>query len=840
MLRPLAALALSFTLGSLVVPGCSRTDARRLPVEVPELAPFAGWIANQGQWPASVWAAARGGGGIVSVAADGVITAVTEDGLERVALRPMLDGHTWNWCGEPFVAAGTGAVCHFPERRTGVPLATSLRRSGDPEVGASTLALRIAADGAPAYDLEVADPRELVRHEFVVDGAHRLRVDAASGDLVAETPAGCLRQSEPLAWQVCDGRRIALDVEFELIGPDRYRFRVVDPLRRGPVVIDPELRWATFVGGARLDEGHSISRAANGDVFVGGTTQSGDLPTDLSVLEPFYQGSGSLPRPVGDGWLARLAGDDGALQWVTYLGGAQNDALTIVRAVGDEVLAAGWTASPDFPVTAGAFDVTYNGASDGAANLGGDVFVSRISADGARLVWSTFIGGSRLEYPRSAEVDAAGQLTFAGHVHSPDYPTSAGGWRSSIVGATDAFVTRLAADGSRLMFSTYFGGLDGEEYPHGLHVDAGGETVIVGGTDSTDLPVTPGVFGPVARGGLEHEADGFLARFSADGSALLWCSYLATTSSERVRAVRRLASGDLVVGGVIDGPGLPTGTGVVGPRHAGGDDGFVAVVRAGATALDDACYVGGTGDDQVWSVADLGAGRILVGGRSASTDLRTTPRSAGEFPAGSADGLIWVLSDAATRLDHGTYLGGSSGDRLLELQVGPEGDVLAVGASYSRNHPLAGASRGYSGGGDAQIVRLAPLPAGVERLGAATAGCAGHAVSLVRAAPVPGVADFAATFGPLPARVPAVALLGLRTAPAPLRLAGVDLWLDPNSLFADLSVTSDSRGLAVVPLPVPADPALSGVSFALQLAWADACGSAGLAASDALRITVLD
>lgn len=826
-----------FASGSLaILLGCSPSDAPPSGSRPPALGPLRGFVENRGQWTEALGFAASLGTRWALVLDDAVEFG---SGSRSVRLSPS------NRTGA--VARGVEPLatrCHFLRGADASQwvVDASVYRSVtiDDLAPGVAMVLRESGDGLGfAYDLLLAPGARPETLEFTVSGARALRIDAASEELVLDCGEVELRQSAPIAWSVgLGGERSPTPCAFELRGADRFGFRLEVRDSARAHVIDPDLRWATHLGGTRLDEGYAIDVAANGDVFIAGSTLSPDLPTTPTVFDPGYNGTHPTPRDIGDAFVARLAADDGRLLWVTYLGGVENDRLVSVAAVGDDAMLTGWTTSLDFPVTPGAFDTSHNGTGDGYLYLGGDVFVTRLADDGRSLRWSSFLGGSALEYPTSMAVRRNGEVAVSGHVHSTNFPTTPGAYSATRRAFSDLFLTRFAPDGASLLGSTYFGGADGEEYPHAMAFDAQGGVVLAGATDSNDLPVTPGALDTSFNGGVDHLADGFVARFDDRATTLSWCTYLGTPSSEYPRGIAIESDGDLTLTGAIDGPGLPTTPGVVGPNHFGGKDGFVWRISGDGTTTRWASYVGGSLDDVLERCVALGGGRIAVSGNTLSPEFPRTRGAMNPLPLGQADGVVVVLAGDGTSIDHATSIGGRFYDRGLDVKRTADGELVTTGATYSFDSPVTQNGLAYRAGGDAYCQRLTALPLGVTRVGVPSGACARDARILARSGPFVGETRFLLSAGDVPPASPALALVSLGTLTTPQTLFGIELFVDPAALLMSLPVAVDPHGSALLPLGLPASPGLAGATLAVQFAWLDACPGAMLGASDAVRVVI--
>ena len=155
----------------------------------------------------------------------------------------------------------------------------------------------------------------------------------------------------------------------------------------------------------------------------------------------------------------------------------------------------------DFPTTPGAFDTSFNGGTDSFGNAYGDAFVTKLNSSGSALIYSTFLGGDRYDWPLSITVDSSGCAYLAGNTYSTNFPTTVGAFDTTFSGGTDSFgsaygdvfATKLNPSGSSLLYSTFLGGLAND---HGacIAVDSLGCAYVAGYTSSSDFPTTSGAF----------------------------------------------------------------------------------------------------------------------------------------------------------------------------------------------------------------------------------------------------------------------------------------------------------------------------------------------------------
>ena len=253
-----------------------------------------------------------------------------------------------------------------------------------------------------------------------------------------------------------------------------------DPTQSGSA----SLLASTYLGGSYDDEGHAIAVDKQGLVYVSGQTFSFDYPTTANSNQPGYGGG-------GDGFLAVINLATGALNYSTYFGGSSvEDVKKIVITPAGYVAMTGYTLSPDFPVTPGAYQTTFGG--------NGNAFISILNplappGLGEGLTYSTYFGGSGGEVAYDLRQNAAGLLYFGGYTLSPNFPVTPNALApSSVGGSIDGFVAVLdPSQGpfspNALVYSSYLTG-PGMQVVYGVDVDSSGTVYVTGITTSNVFP----------------------------------------------------------------------------------------------------------------------------------------------------------------------------------------------------------------------------------------------------------------------------------------------------------------------------------------------------------------
>jgi hypothetical protein len=317
------------------------------------------------------------------------------------------------------------------------------------------------------------------------------------------------------------------------------------------------LAYSTYLGASASEFGNGIAVDAGGSAYVTGRTSSANFPTTPGAFDTTYGGS------LYDGFVAELNAAGSGLVYSTFLGGSGTDnALGIAVDGGGNAFVTGLTTSTDFPATPGAFDTTYNGANDG--------FVTRLNAAGSGLVYATFLGGSRNDNGSAIALDGSGDAFVAGRTASPNFPTTPGAFDTTLNnrnGTNDAFVTKLNAAGSGLVYSTFLGGT-GADAAFGIAVDSAGEAFVAGWTDFTDFPTTPRAFDTTFNyGGW----DTFVTKLNGAGSGLVYSTYLGGYTDDLAYGIALDGSGSAYVTGATDSRDFPTTPGAFMRRDPNGD-----------------------------------------------------------------------------------------------------------------------------------------------------------------------------------------------------------------------------------------------------------------------------
>ena len=331
------------------------------------------------------------------------------------------------------------------------------------------------------------------------------------------------------------------------------------------------LTYSTYLGGSGDDRATSITVDAERNAYVAGATSSLDFPVRNAIQETH---GGGEPFYAFDAFVAKLDAMGTAIVYATYLGGDEYDGARGIAVDSDgNAYVSGSTDSPDFPTTAGAFD------TDGpAVEEDYEAFVVKLNAAGSALMYSTYLGGGSYEWGLNIAVDGEGSAYVTGVTGSADFPllnaAQAEPGRDDLLGF-DAFATKLDADGSELLYSTYFGGA-GMEIGYGIAVDSDGNAYVAGETDSTDFPMVSAF--QEANAGL---SDGFVVKLDPTGSTVDYSTYLGGSDYDSVQAVALNGSDQVYVTGLSLSADSPVTFGAFQTSSEGLADALVARIEPG-------------------------------------------------------------------------------------------------------------------------------------------------------------------------------------------------------------------------------------------------------------------
>ncbi|HWP84233.1 MAG TPA: SBBP repeat-containing protein [Terriglobia bacterium] len=515
-------------------------------------------------------------------------------------------------------------------------------------------------------------------------GADSLRLDA-SGDLIVTVSGHPLRMRRPSVYQERDRRRQPISGRFAQRSPQRVAFEVASYDPTLPLVIDPVLSYATYLGRSGWDEIRAIGVDAAGNVYATGFTTSTDFPLQTPLR--------SAKSAFEDIFISKLSADGSQLLYSTYLGGNDTDfANALAVSPAGVVTVAGYTYSTNFPV-----------ASPFQANKAGtatrDGFVARLNESGTALLYSTYLGGSGDEIIYGVAVDGAGNAYAAGATASAVFPL-VNAFQSLAAGPTDGFLAKLSPGGNTLVYSTLLGG-NGDDFLRAVAVDAAGSAYVTGYTDSSNFPVANPLQSSRADGVCPFQGvlvpcyDAVVTKFSPSGSQLVYSTYFGGNRDDLGNSIAVDGQGSAYIAGETESTNLPTANPL--RAAAGGlSDGFVAKLSPNGGALAYSTYLAGQVNDFANAIAVNASGEAYVAGATESSDFPTLNSFQ---PLKGFNAFVLKMNAGGNALAFSTLLGGSGfggigGDEAYSVAADAGGSVYAAGTTVSSDFPTRNAFQG--------------------------------------------------------------------------------------------------------------------------------------------------
>lgn len=636
-------LLVLFVLPIHLAPGTRSLAAESGAEARPEPIPPAlgGFIANLGQWDSPARFGIPGSGGAFGVDADGLSLWLIEEPADE-----------------------RGAYAHPDSRdRRGVHLRLEWR-------GAS-----------PERRLEGVDRLPGIRNYFAGNDPAQWRTRVPA---YARVAGRGLYEGIDLVLREEGDRRVAYDlflapgadpsaVEIEVLGGEGLAIRPDGALAistaLGEVVQSAPRTWQTAPGGTRLPVACRFElRSTN--VF-GFALSPGRDPGLALVIDP-------------------------TIDTFTYLGGSGHDAIRAIRiGSGDEPILAGHTQARDviipFPTTPGTF-------LDTMPVVGTLAFVTRLTSTADALVHSTFLGAAGTNQDASsvacAEVHPATQEVYvAGATTHAAYPTTPGAFDETFGPVVpfyyyeSVFVTRLAADGTALIYSTFLGTDDDHDRPAGIVLHGDGRLTVLGTTWSAAFPTTPGSHRPLYPGG---DRSAFLTQLSPDGSSLVFSTFVGGSGYDDAAALALASDGTFVLAGDTNSVDFPVTAGAydTAMTAGAGEKEYILRMSASGDAVLAATFFQPL---SLFAMILDAQDRPIIAGRS-GLGFPLTANAYTQTPPADLNIALARLDAALAQLEYGTMIGGSLGgwgsDTAVALALHPSGTILIAGTTSSSDFPV--------------------------------------------------------------------------------------------------------------------------------------------------------
>ena len=558
-------------------------------------------------------------------------------------------------------------------------------------------------------NLQVLGLQNSIKYNFIVspyanandillsyEGLDKITLD--NGVLNLKTSVNGMQEQRPFAYQWIENKRVTVPCEFVLEN-NKVHFSFPEGYNKTvELVIDPILVFACSSGSTADNFGMTATYDAQGDLYSGGTCFNVGFPTTVGAFDVTY--NGIVAAGLTDVVITKYDSSGTFLQYSTYLGGATGTEIvtSLIVDASNNLYAYGATGSTDFPVTAGAYDMTFNGgtymsfAANGTKFSGGtDIYVAKLNPTGSTLLACTYIGGSGndgvnnnndtvyipswgvYEYPLDSlqynygdqyrgeiNVDPTGNVYIASSTRSPNFPI-VNGFDNTLGGKQDAVVFKMSGDLTTLIWSTYLGGSDNDA-GYALALDDTLNVYVTGGTRSNNFPTIAGALHTSYNGG---KADGYITKINRNGTYIMNSTYIGTNVYDQTYFVQLDKNDNVYVVGQTEGS-MPVTAGVY--NNANGKQFISKLDKTLSTLIFSTVFGNGTSTlpnispaafliDDCENIYVTGWGGNIITGVSTS-GMPITP---GAYLS-TTDGFnfyLFVLTANASSLFYATYFGGA-------------------------------------------------------------------------------------------------------------------------------------------------------------------------------------
>lgn len=361
-------------------------------------------------------------------------------------------------------------------------------------------------------------------------------------------------------------------------------------------------------------------------------------------------------------------------------------------------------------VTDDAFQTEYQGDSGGRA--GGDIYLMKLSPEG-ELLYSTYIGGSQDEYYcNQITIDEKGNVYVGFTTDSQDLPVSQDAYQKTNNGENDHYIIKFSND-CKYIASTYLGGSDSDHWTRlGVNNNI---LYLVACTKSEDFPTTDGVIQPKYNvwGGTDEdkkwmEKDITITALSLDLDEIYYSTYLGGSNYENVNSFSFDETGRIILAGNTKSDDFPTSQECYDNTYGGDYDGFVTILNPDLSKIEYSTFIGTDKSDQIQSITVIDLNNIILVGDTQSADFPVTSNGIKQNLDGVQDGFIVKIDIGKNELVYSSFIGGSSGDSIKEIEQADEHSYSLVVRTGSADFPVTEDALYGSliGGSDLVIVKL--------------------------------------------------------------------------------------------------------------------------------------
>jgi len=526
-------------------------------------------------------------------------------------------------------------------------------------------------DVYPGIDWVVYTKNEKVEYDFVVrPGADANKIQlkyggaksislTENGGLAVKTPSGTITENTPYSYAL--NTKQTITSSYVLKG-NTLGFNV--GAHEGTIVIDPQVQWSTYYGGANADQLMAIATDASGNVYsCGYTTSTANIAT-TGAYQTVYNAN-------NDGVLVKFT-TAGTIAWATYFGGAGADqANGIATDNTGNVYIVGSTSSTSAIATSTSYQSTYGG--------GGDAFLAKFNSAGA-LQWSTYFGGTGNDIGYSVTCDKWRSVYITGATGSTANIATTGAFNTTESGTLDGFVARFDTLGNRLWGTYYGNGNFTSTYGFGISTDPAGYVYFTGETTAAAGIASANGYQTAPVGFFQDNA--FLAKLDSNGNHLYWGTYYGGATTQGF-SVANDTHGNVYISGYTNASTNIASANAYQSTLGGSNDGYLAKFDT-AGNFKWGTYYGGTGSEiQKGVTIDNFGNPIISGNTTSATGISTINNGTYQSTyAGAQDGYMAKFTPLGQRL-WGSYFGGTGTETQLCITSNVNGSFYIAGYSTS-------------------------------------------------------------------------------------------------------------------------------------------------------------
>jgi len=582
------------------------------------------------------------------------------------------------------------------------------------------------------------------------DGQDDITVNSL-GELLIQTSLGEIKHNKIYAYQEIDNQKIEIKCKFKQNSESQFSFELGEYNKDFTLVIDP-IVWSTFIGGSDNDISNCIVLDEEDNIYIAGSTVSKNYPTSKGAYDISYQigtvsgstdvfvsklssegstllystyiGGGDNDKAFGialdkssniyisgntrndkilypttkgafnetisgdyDCFISKLSSDGSELLYSTIIGGNKFDApWGICLDKSNNVYITGITNSNNYPVSNNAYQKIYN---DGLNSSRLDIFISKLSSDGSRLLFSTYLGSDGDDWSSGICLDESNNIYIVGQTYQEgvssnmkSYPTTKNAYDNNRYNnSKSAVISKLSSDGSKLLFSTYLGGNDWDS-GSAICLDSYSNVYVAGRTSSINFPTTKNAFDDsYNQKNTDEGNDLFVSKLSSDGSRLLYSTFIGGNDDEYISGICIDNSNNLYLTGTTSSFDFPL-TESLNDELKNDNALFVSKLSAnGNSLLYSAIFLLGQGDYP--SAIELDNSKnVCLTGRSSIPDFLTTIGAYDDTYNGYIDSFLFKLDLTISGVH-------SNQNRDFELDIIYEGsDIFAKFNSKTINSEL--------------------------------------------------------------------------------------------------------------------------------------------------------